>query len=142
MKTQAIQWDTAQLSESAHKPAIRFKSILAPQFVLRVLAALLPAIVVGVLTVWAISSGFVDHASAVYWGLGFIFLALAVENEGRLAKMLGGSGVILMAFAWLSSRIAPEFGVLAGFILMAWVAIPILRRQGLLDLSRYFGDAN
>ena len=142
MKTQAMQWNTTQLNQTGHKSAIRFENILALQIVLRVLAALLPATAVGVLTIWAVSSGLGAYASAVYWGTGLIFLALAVENEGRLARLLGGSGFTLMGFAWLSSSVAPEFGVLAGFILAAWVAIPILNRQGLLNLSRYFVNAD
>jgi biotin transporter BioY len=47
-----------------------------------------------------------------------------------------------MAFALLSSWLAPEFGVLAGFVLVAWVAAPILDRLGLLEISQYFRAAD
>ena len=58
---------------------------------------------------------------------GFIFLALMVENSGERGFGLGASGLALMTLAWLSSRVAPEFGIVAGFLLAAWVAAPVLR---------------
>ena len=50
-----------------------------------------------------------------------------VEDGGERGFALAGSGLALMTLAWLSSSVAPEFGIAAGFLLAAWVAAPILR---------------
>jgi hypothetical protein len=142
MRTQAIQWTPTILSQSTHRSPRRFERRRALQFLLPALAALLPALITAVITIWAISSGFGAYVSAAYWAIGLIYLALAVETEGRIGVMLGSSGAILMGLAWLSSRVALEFGVLAGFVVAVWVVVPILNRFGYLDLSRYFDAAN
>ena len=101
------------------------------QVVLLILAATLPVAVVTVLTLWAVSIGALEYAAALYWTSGFIFLALMLENENGHQAILAGSGISVMMLAWLSSRVAPEFGILAGFLLAAWVAAPVVRRLAL-----------
>ena len=127
MKTVALNWPPT--APSGAKPFAGFKLDTNPALraVLMVLAAALPAAAVSIITIWAISNGGVEYVSAVYWSAGFIFLALMIEDSGKRGFLLAGSGLTLMTLAWLSSTVAPEFGALAGFLLAAWVAVPVLR---------------
>ena len=135
MKTQAIDWQAVHFAGQKPASKIKLKTDSALKVLLLVLAAVLPAALVSVVTIWAISAGALAYVSAFYWAAGFIFLALLVESDGRLGGYLATSGLSLMALAWLSSRIAPEFGVLAGFLLAAWVALPVIRRLGRQNFS-------
>ncbi len=135
MKTQAIDWQAINFTGQKPVSTIKLNTDSALKVLLLVLAAVLPAALVSVITIWAISAGALAYVSAFYWAVGFIFLALVVETDGRLAGFLATSGLSLMALAWLSSRIAPEFGVLAGFLLAAWVALPVIKRLNLQNFS-------
>jgi hypothetical protein len=128
MKTQALngQFDTLLATEKRGR-SYRFNAGSGLQVLLLILAAILPAAVVSVITIWAISSGATAFVAAFYWASGFIFLALMVDSEGKYRTVLAGTGLGLMTMAWMSSRVAPEFGVIAGFVLAAWVAAPVVR---------------
>ena len=127
MKTLTLHWSPT--SPAATKSFSGFKLDINPALraLMMVLAAALPVATVTILTIWAISNGGLAYVSAAYWSAGFIFLALMVEDGGERGFLLATSGLVLMALAWLSSSVAPEFGVVAGFLLAAWVAAPALR---------------
>jgi hypothetical protein len=127
MKTQALNWqaDISTVLPTTLESRLDSGSVL--QVVLLILAATLPVALVSVITLWAISTGSAMYVSAMYWSVGFIFLALMVENENGHRTILAGSGISMMLLAWMSSRITPEFGVLAGFLLAAWLAAPFIR---------------
>ena len=137
MKTQALNWPPTCRARTKTFTGFKLDTRPALRALLMVLAAALPAVAVSIITIWAIGNGGLEYVSAVYWSAGFIFLALMVENSGERAFALAGSGLALMSLAWLSSRVAPEFGVVAGFLLAAWVAAPVLRllyaRKPLVD---------
>ena len=131
MKAHALTYpsDLPTVIATTGKPRLSTGSAL--QVVLLILAATLPVALITVLTLWAVSIGALEYAAALYWTSGFIFLALMLENENGHQAILAGSGISMMMLAWLSSRVAPEFGVLAGFLLAAWVAAPVVRRLAL-----------
>lgn len=95
---------------------------------LAVLAAALPAAAIAVVAVLGFSAAAPGLAAASLWVSGFAFFALAIESSGRTAQLLAASATMLLLFAWLSTEAAPEFGVLGGFILAAWVAVTIIGR--------------
>ena len=133
MKTQAINnWNDSPAERIFNRES-GLNTGSALQVILLILAAAVPAALVSVITIWAISAGALMYVSAVYWAAGFIFLALMVEDENGRTARFAVSGLALMALAWLSSYVAPEFGVLAGFLLAAWVAAPVVRRLALQD---------
>ncbi len=127
MKTVALNWSPT--APSGANPFTGFKLDANPALraVLMVLAAALPAAAVSIITILVISNGGLEYVSAAYWSAGFIFLALMIEDSGERGFLLAGSGIALMGLAWLSSSVAPEFGILAGFLVAAWVAAPVLR---------------
>jgi hypothetical protein len=134
MKTHALNWrcDTWFLKRKAAW-TLKLDTGKTLRAVLLILAAILPAALVSIATLWAISAGAAQFVSALYWAGGFIFLALMVENEDGYRTYLATSGLGLMTLAWLSSRVAPEFGVLAGFLVAAWLAAPVVRRLAVRD---------
>ena len=127
MKTQVMNCAVATFNGRIKLPRLRLDTGSALQVVLLILAATAPAVLVSITTIWAIGSGLHEYVSAIFWASGFIFLALMVDNENGHGTLLAASGLTLMGLAWMSSRIAPEFGVLAGFLLAAWVAVPVVR---------------
>ena len=86
------------------------------------------AIVVG--AAWSITvpaAAMVIQASL--WALGFLFLAIATEWNGReLSGWALSTGIALPLLAFLGSYLAGEFTVIAAAILGAWVAFLIISR--------------
>jgi hypothetical protein len=128
MKTHAIDWPINWLAEHKTSAALKLDAASARDKLILSLAALLPASFVIVITLWAISMGALGFVSATFWTGGFIFLAFAVDNDNGRGTVLAGSGLTLLALAWLSSFVAPEFGVLAGVLASAWVTVPVINR--------------
>ena len=128
MKTLTLHWPYATRKQPQTIGPSKLNGWSAMQFSLVTLLSLLCAALVSVSTIWAVSSGAIQFVSASYWAVSFIFLALGLEIGGSRALGLAGTGLAFMLLAWLSSRIAPEFGILAGFLLSAWVAVPVFRR--------------
>ena len=128
MNTQALngQYETLFKSEKSRR-TFRLDTGSGLQVVLLILAATLPVAVLSVITIWAISFGAQAYLAAAFWGIGFVFLALTIDNDEGHQAVLAGSGLGLMTLAWLSSRIAPEFGLIAGLVLAAWLAAPVVR---------------
>ena len=93
--------------------------------ILVTLAAALPATAIAVMTIFAFSSQAQAVAAAGVWATSFVFLALSVESSGSRSLLLGVSALVLMLLAWLSTRLAVEFGMLAGFMVAAWVAFAV-----------------
>ena len=131
MKTQAIYLHTPPLAERTKSPVLDFDTESVRRLLLPGLAALLPVVLVTILSIWAISIGALAYLSAAFWGAGFIFLALTLDADEGRAGILAASGLSLMALAWLSSYVAPEFGVLAGFLVSAWLSVIVVNRFGL-----------
>ena len=62
----------------------------------------------------------------------------AAGREERTLKMLEAIPawlvrIVLPLLAWLASRVAPEFGVLAGFLLSGWVAFAVFKQLSVPD---------
>lgn len=127
MKTPSIHWqDELTIRFKNRKPAKRSLAAVSYAFV-HLLAALLPAALFPLLTAWAVDSGAQEYVAATYWASGFIFLALAFETNGLRKKLLLASGVAAMTLAWVGSRYAPQFVVLAAALPAAWFMAPLLK---------------
>lgn len=135
MKTQTLSLLLPVIKRQRQRTKWKFNFESALHVVMVILVGILPAALVSVITLWAISTGDGMYVSAAYWATGFIFLALMVESDGRFGGLLAVSGLSLMALAWLSSNVAPEFGVLAGFLLAGWVAVPTIKKLNLACFS-------
>ena len=133
MKALTLYCPYARRKHAQTIASLRLDSRSMIQLSLVTLLSLLCVSLVSVTTIWAISAGAVQYVSASYWAISFIFLALSFEVEGRRAIGLAISGLAFMLLALLASRVAPEFGVLAGFLLSAWVAVAVFKQLSVPD---------
>lgn len=88
----------------------------------------LAAAVVITLSIWVTGMGINTFLGVSTWGLGFIFLAVAVDNRGPLALFQVTSGVALLAFSLLQNSLSPNFFILSGVLLASWVAFAVFGR--------------
>ena len=88
----------------------------------------LAAAVVLTLSIWVTGMGINTFLGVSTWAIGFIFLAVAVDNRGSLALFQVTSGVALLAFALLQNSLSPNFFLLSGVLLATWVAFAVFKR--------------
>ena len=88
----------------------------------------LAAIAVITLSVWAAGMEIHMFLGVSTWGLGFIFLGLAVDNSGRVALFQLVTGVAFLVLALLQNSVSPDFIIVTGVILATWVAVVLFKR--------------
>lgn len=79
------------------------------------------------LTVWIAGLEISAYLGASTWGMGFIFLALAVDNRGRAALFQMLTGVVLLVLALLQNSISPDFIIVAGALLSVWLGVVLFK---------------
>ena len=80
------------------------------------------------LSVWTGGMEISTYFGAGSWGLGFIFLALALDNDKKLARYQAMTGVVLLILAVLQSSVSPGFMIISGAVLAAWLAGAVFKR--------------
>ena len=103
------------------------KEILRETLGLAVAIAVTAALVT--LSVWLAGKPAGPLLAACTWGLGFVFLGLAVDSRGLRAVFLALTGLALPALALLQDRVSPDFVILSGVLLAAWAGHGILKRR-------------
>ena len=88
----------------------------------------LAAAVVITLSIWVAGMGINTLLGVSTWAMGFVFLAVAVDNRGRLALLQMTSGVALLTISLLQNSISPDFFILTGVLLATWVAFAVFKR--------------
>jgi hypothetical protein len=88
----------------------------------------LAAIAVITLSVWAAGLEINTLLGVSTWGLGFIFLGLAVDNSGRVALFQLVTGGAFLILALLQNSVSPDFIIVSGVILATWVAVVLFKR--------------
>ena len=91
-------------------------------------SAVLTAAVIITLTVWLAGMEFSVFMGASTWGLGFIFLAMAMDGRGRPALLQAISGGTFLVLALLQNSVSPDFGIVAGVLVAVWVAAALYHR--------------
>ena len=130
MKAQALQWpDNPASKEHGRSRPINANTVNP---LISLLMAAVPVAVISVLALWLISAGGIAFVAAASWAAAFLLFALAIDSDGRKATSLAISGFVLIVLAVLGANVAPEFGVLAGFVQGSWIAAPIISRQSAL----------
>jgi hypothetical protein len=81
------------------------------------------------LSVWLAGKPAGPLLAACTWGLGFVFLGLAVDCRGLRAVFLGITGLALPVLALLQDRVSPDFVIVSGVLLAAWAGHGILGRK-------------
>ncbi len=96
--------------------------------ILALLSAATAATIIVMLVVWLAGLEISNILGAASWGLGLIFLGLAVDNREPTAFLQLITGVALLALAGLQSRVSPDYIIFSGVIVAIWVAAVLLRR--------------
>lgn len=80
------------------------------------------------LSVWLAGRATGPLLAACTWGLGFVFIGLAVDGKGLSAVFRWITGLALPALAMLQDRVSPDFIIVSGVLLAAWAGHSVLRR--------------
>ena len=108
----------------SHLPAI----LASMRNILALSSAGLTAIAIITLSVWAAGLEIDTYLGVSTWGMGFIFLGLAVDNHGRTALFQLITGVALLVLALLQNSLSPDFSIISGVLLATWVAVVLFKR--------------
>ena len=129
MKMHSIVWPLEQKSTVTSLRRLASRANGLTRLVYRLLVAGAPALGILIATIWLISApGLLPYLQAALWATGFVFMALAVEAERpHAAALLLTTGLALPMLAWLSSRLAVEFIVVAAALIAAWLVAAVLK---------------
>ena len=79
--------------------------------------------------IWAaLAPELAQYLSALLWGAGFLFFAVAIETKIRRVMPVVMTGLALPVLAVLGSRVAEEYSVLGVAMIAGWLATWIVRR--------------
>lgn len=95
---------------------------------LALLGAVTTAISIVMFSVWIAGTEMQSTYSALTWGLGFIFLAMAVDNRMSTAALQLMTGVALLVLAWLQSAVSVDFTIVTGLLVALWAAAALFRQ--------------
>jgi len=95
---------------------------------LALLAAIATAAAVVMLSVWAAGLEMNGILGASSWGLGLVFLGLAVDNREPRALLQLVTGLALLVLAWLQAYVSPEYIIASGSLLAVWVAASLFKQ--------------
>ena len=96
--------------------------------ILAMLGAVITATTIVMLSVWVAGMEVTAILSASAWGVGLIFLGLAVDNREPKALLQLLTGISLLVLAWLQSTVSPDFTVVSGVIVATWVAVATFKQ--------------
>ena len=113
----------------AANPVSKFLPLVVAS--LRDLMAMLVAVLMAsasvMLFVWAAGMTLGAFLGAFSLGMGFIFLALAMDNHGTPAVTQAATGLALLTLALLQSRVSPDFIVVSGVLLSVWLGFVLFK---------------
>lgn len=95
---------------------------------LALLSAAAAAAAVVLSVVWVAGFKNSDVVSAGIWGVGILFLGIAVDNRDPRAFLQLATGVALLILAWLRTTASPDFAIVSGVLVAIWVAISLFKQ--------------
>lgn len=117
-----------------HRFHIGAESRLVPAMVdsfretLALLGAVIAAIAIVMLSVWVAGMEIQNIFGAFTWGLGFVFLAMAVDSRESLVILQSVTGLSLLVLALLQNSVSPDFIIASGILVALWVAATLFRQ--------------
>lgn len=130
MKTQTLPLESLAKGSAAKALLIGIESLNLKARIVRWSLAGTVAMATAIAAIWSATTPQAGHLfNAVLWVAGFAFFALALEVGLRKIFPYIFTGMILPVLAVLGSEVAPEFSMLAGAIVAAWLAYWIGRGQ-------------
>jgi hypothetical protein len=95
---------------------------------LALIVAGLAAIAIITLSIWAAGLGIYPYLGALSWGLGFIFLGVAVDNRGPVAKYQMMTGIAMLVLALLQSSVSADLIIVSAILPATWLAVLLFKR--------------
>jgi len=125
-----IIWSTHQNTRTESGVIARLASAIAGSLgdLLVLGAAILTSSLIVMLTAWLTAMELNALIGASAWGVGFIFLAMAIDGRGRLALLQSISGGAFLILAMLQNSVSTGFGIIAGVLLSIWVGALVYKR--------------
>jgi len=96
--------------------------------ILALLSAVTVAVSVIMLSIWVAGMDISGVTGAVGWGVAIIFFALAVDSRTPVALLQSSTGVALAVLAWLQFAVSPEYTIVSGVVIAAWLAVAVFQR--------------
>lgn len=96
--------------------------------ILALVAAITTAAAIVLLSVWVAGQDINEILSAAIWGVGFVFLGIAVDNRDPGAFLFLVTGIALLALAWLQTSVSPDYAIVSGLLVAGWVAVSVFKR--------------
>lgn len=96
--------------------------------ILAMLAAVSVATVIVMLSVWVAGMEVTAILSASAWGVGLIFLGLAIDNREPKAILQLLTGISLLVLAWLQNTVSPDYTIVSGVIVATWAAVATFKQ--------------
>ena len=95
---------------------------------LALLSVITAAATIVLLSVWVAGMEISNVIDAGIWGVGLIFLGLAVDNDEPIALLQFVTGFVLLALAWLQFSVSADYIIVSGVIVASWVALSLFKR--------------
>jgi hypothetical protein len=95
---------------------------------LALLSVITAAAAIVLLSVWVAGMEISNVIDAGIWGVGLIFLGLAVDNDEPVALLQFVTGIVLLALAWLQFSVSADYIIVSGVIVATWVAFSLFKR--------------
>ena len=128
MKTYSVHIDQNRKRDSIASSKLIPAMKASLREILASMSAVLVAVSIITLSVWAAGTEVNALSGAGTWALAFIFLGLAVDNRGRTAILQMMTGLALLVLALLQSYVSPDFLIVSGTLVASWVAAILFKR--------------
>lgn len=106
-----------------HVPAM----IISMRDILSLLSAMATVSAVVLLSIWVAGIDIRNIIGAVSWGLTLVFMALALDSQGRRAFMLLFSAGVLLVSAVLQSVVSPDYVIASGWVVATWAGVAVFK---------------
>jgi len=128
MKTYIAAFQQSQKTRSVVREKLIPALTASMRDVVALLGAVLTASAIITFSIWVAGMELSIFLGVSIWGLGFIFLGLAVDQHGRLALLQMITGVALLVLALLQSSVSPDFIIVSGVLLATWSGAALFKR--------------
>ena len=96
--------------------------------IMALLSAVTVATVVIILSIWIAGMDVRGVSGAGGWGAAIIFFALAMDSRTPVALLQASTGMALTILAWLQFAVSPEYTIVAGVVIAAWLVVAVFQR--------------
>lgn len=128
MKTYIAAFQQSQKLHSVVREKLITALTASMRDVVAVLGAVLAASAIITFSIWVAGMELSIFLGVSIWGLGFIFLGLAVDQRGPVALFQMTTGVALLVLALLQNSVSPDFIIVSGVLLATWVGVVLFKR--------------